>query len=151
MICIYHYKTTNIVSIVCWNKFHNIKKKWISPQIHFIWTFLIQDIKHMKEQLRLAQADTRVAVQCELANEAHDMLMGESTVPAFWKSIWNSTMSLLFNHCYDKSVNKIYLKKQEYVDRSDFLENLFTFCKIFLCRRKLFISALNSLHFCGSP
>ncbi|XP_012939634.1 uncharacterized protein LOC101845475 [Aplysia californica] len=34
-----------------------------------------QDIRHLKDQLRQAQADTRVSVQCELANEAHDLLM----------------------------------------------------------------------------
>nr|KAI8733110.1 hypothetical protein BgiMline_029055 [Biomphalaria glabrata] len=34
-----------------------------------------REIKHLKDQLKQAQSDTQVRVQCQLADEAHDLLM----------------------------------------------------------------------------
>ncbi|CAL1545735.1 unnamed protein product [Lymnaea stagnalis] len=34
-----------------------------------------REIRYLKDQLKQAQSDTRVAVQCQLADEAHDLLM----------------------------------------------------------------------------
>lgn len=37
----------------------------------------VQEVKHLKDQLKQAQSDMKVSVQCQLADEAHDLLMGK--------------------------------------------------------------------------
>ena len=46
-----------------------------------------QEVKQMREQLKNAQVNAMVEVQCQLANQGHDLIMGKCFFSCFFYTV----------------------------------------------------------------